>query len=377
MSYLRILMSAVLSMVMQVSAAWAGPMLQGGWSSGGGEILKDSRNPWFLNNTAEIKYCIMIDETQFGASRSLAEAQTLRALEFWKTEFRSAVLPELKGFGPLKIATQTYRAVPCGVDVDLAFQFGVLTEEQRRNVPDPSDFGAFAIRTEYDPKSLKGRGFIYVSPNPGAVWSHHAGEFLYLTLVHELGHVFGLSHVGSYGDLMSEGFVEALLGAAGRKEIPPTYRYFSLPQGGQRICPAEILLQTWNQYFSAPPNTKCYEFHFQHQAGNELFGPTSFEVRTSLNLTDVSQVVDTAVLKMSRFHPVNVSVIWLPKEQQLFNPQDFVQQDFPGIIGPSLFEMIKQGRLKSNGESISVEFEQGRQMLRITVIIKGEVYHLL
>lgn len=36
-----------------------------GMDSGGGKIVKDSNNPWFVNNTSQVNYCIERDSSTF------------------------------------------------------------------------------------------------------------------------------------------------------------------------------------------------------------------------------------------------------------------------------------------------------------------------
>ena len=64
----------------------------GGWSSGGGGLLKDTVNPWFLNNTSVVNYCVLIDEKNFGADQEVVKLQLSRAIDFWKEQFTHAVL---------------------------------------------------------------------------------------------------------------------------------------------------------------------------------------------------------------------------------------------------------------------------------------------
>ena len=66
------------------------------------------------------------------------------------------------------------------------------------------------VRTEFDGVQLRGKGFIYISPENGPYalsgpgpfgaiienrWGFAGGKLLELALIHELGHVFGIRHV--------------------------------------------------------------------------------------------------------------------------------------------------------------------------------------
>jgi hypothetical protein len=189
----------------------------GGWASGGGELHRDERNPWFLSNTSTVTYCVSIDEEHFGTTREKAEVAVTTALAYWKAEIGSVE------HGHSDVGTQTFvRQASCSNDVDVAFQFGVLTPDQKEHIGDTSRFAALSVRTDYDLVKLRGKGFVYVSPETGDLapvsldllaehWQRSDGKLLALTLMHELGHVFGLIHSGSDDDLMGEGYVERIL----------------------------------------------------------------------------------------------------------------------------------------------------------------------
>jgi hypothetical protein len=61
------------------------------------------------------------------------------------------------------------------------------------------------MRTSYDRKNLHGKGYIYATPTQGPhkyggtplsydPWTVGNGSFFFMTMLHELGHVFGLQH---------------------------------------------------------------------------------------------------------------------------------------------------------------------------------------
>ena len=55
-------------------SALQSPLVAGEWNSGGGEFLADSLNPWFIQNTKIVTYCIEIDDNAF----HLGDARTRR-----------------------------------------------------------------------------------------------------------------------------------------------------------------------------------------------------------------------------------------------------------------------------------------------------------
>lgn len=366
----------------------------GGWSSGGGGLLKDAVNPWFLNNTKTVRYCIAIDENNFGVSVAAARTQLLKAIQFWKDDFQSAMMQTLPRFGPVKIATQDFAEVACDQAPEIEFLFGILNQEQKVFLRDPAEFAAVAVRTHYDRVQLRARGFVYVSPVTGplaynpegvieAAWSHQDGQLLYLTLVHELGHVFGVSHRGSLGDLMAEGFVEGVLSSA---KLFPTVNvsysgFFALPQSTQMICPDKLLLDKWKLFFDVNGDETCFQFQFLHKAGKELFGETKMKVLVARSNMEVGREVREISLKIARFFPKFRSHIYLTKEQQVFAQSELPVELKGLILGATGVEVGKEGEfVLSDGKtrrSVKVRFEQGSVITSIDGVLDGRIVTLL
>jgi len=191
-----------------------------GWSSGGGELIRDKNNPWFLQNTTTVKYCVQIDEKNFGQTRADVTRRVQNAIAFWKRQ-----LPDLEYTQwtepRIVLGTQNFIEEKCSKNSDIVFQFGTLTEEQKKKLGSTSDIIGLTVRTDYDRVNLKGKGFIYFAPENGPLkptakdvaenmWSSGTGAALYPLIIHELGHIFGLQH-SSDVVLMNEDFAEELV----------------------------------------------------------------------------------------------------------------------------------------------------------------------
>lgn len=241
---------------------------------GGAELLQGKQNPWFIQNTATIKYCVKIDEDSFGATRESATNAISIAINYWKAEFKDARWSgESQG---IKVATQVFEEVACSNDVevtednvDIVFQFGVLSKSQIDIVRTPTRYVAFTVRTAYDETQFKGKGFVYVSPEQGDLraddqeiarspWAIENGRLLQFVLMHELGHIYGLTLKGN--GLMSANFVEWMLNkknAAILAQIKDEPNFFKYENTNRLHCKNDGLDPFISYVFDVPPGWKC------------------------------------------------------------------------------------------------------------------------
>lgn len=212
-------MNTRVRIVAAIAATLTGlPALAGNSSSGGGYIYEDQLNPWFLENTGVVPYCVEQDAAVFHLEPTRAREIVADTLAEWKRAFAAAsnvsyAPGELEPYGQVRVATQTFVEGACDENTLLRFQLGTLTTEQQQHLQEPASVVASTVRTSYDLEALRGKGFIYVAADagplrptsPGVVdhpWDRGDGALLARVLLHELGHVFGLPHFGDQGSLM-------------------------------------------------------------------------------------------------------------------------------------------------------------------------------
>ena len=194
-----------------------------GWNSGGGDLAGALGNPWFLENTKVVPYCVDLEPRNFSVSKSRVIDLIERSIEFWKDEFNSQVKGSYQRFllseNTARLGTQSFvREEACGSQTLIRFVFGrspAASPETRR-------FAATTQLEFYNRISLRGQGAIYVLPDVGldrfrsesgieSAWTQGENGLLLHTLIHELGHVFGIQHEGPPNSIMSREFVEHIL----------------------------------------------------------------------------------------------------------------------------------------------------------------------
>jgi hypothetical protein len=224
-----------------------------GWTSSGGETLKDKINPWFLQNTTEVRYCILVDQANFGQSFADVQRRVQKTLQIWKHQLGNLKMRSVGGSSSdenlPRLGTQNFIEVNCNLNgpristngADLVFQFGVLSGEQLSKIGDPTSYIGLTVRTEYDPVNLRGKGFMYFSPENGPLklnksglvqnpWSRQNGQMLLVALLHELGHVFGIQHTDHF-PLMEESYLEFVLTNFGQDDDEQTSNPIDLKDG--------------------------------------------------------------------------------------------------------------------------------------------------
>ncbi len=249
----------------------------GGWISSGGEVFKNAKNPWFVNNTTEVHYCVVFSKDDFSIKEADALPLIAEGLRYWKQQLdgKAAISLDLPHDGLignfLEVATQNFILNPTCLgqeELVLKFGYGALDKDELAYMKEPEKYVGLTLRKSYDEVNLKGSGSIYISGDHGKnaykktskdvideAWQYP--KLLQYVIIHELGHVFGLPHSGS--GLMSEVFLDQLLirkfaALYVREPISP----FIKPSDKAEICDASVL-PTGSQSFLAPYFTLSFK----------------------------------------------------------------------------------------------------------------------
>ncbi len=315
----------------------------GGWHSSGGELFGDEKNPWFVSNTTDVKYCVSVDTASVHAPRDAVVRLIGDALAYWKREFSRSIAVTK---GHAAIATQTFTEIDCALGIaDLRFLigYGSLNAKEIAHLETPEKYIGVAVRTDYDTMNLRGKGFVYIGSDFGPhsyqtadlrkyalipdAWKYE--PLLFYALLHELGHVFGLPHTGA--GLMSEVFLEQLLNQniyeAFLKEPVESFFY-----PNEHLDSCDLLSGAAKNWFGADLDSKCIRLEM-----TSAYAP----------ITVFSKASDTAAwLRIGQFTYNSVNLfdirhrpavlLALPDGQKVFTPEQANYHSF--MIGGMFFE---------------------------------------
>ncbi len=316
---------------------------QSGWVSSGGELFGFNKNPWFLRNTSEVKYCIKVDSGTFTATAEVVRESLKGALEYWKKQLAA---PKLE-IGVTEIATQNFTEVSDCQNTDLQFLFGYnsLNLEQRNFLADSQKYIGVTVRTEYDRSNLLGRGFIFIASDSGPNSYQNNGQLiqkawaypklLQYALMHELGHVFGIPHSGS--GLMSEIFLDQLLYRR-LFEFYLNNPYLStvVPPDSFETCSDS---GTFNQkFFKLQKPTAC--LRFERQAGANVVWKVLAKEKAQSPHEEIGSLHTTwATDRISASKPA--VIVQLPPEQKVFAATEVLLNNY--LIGPIITDVSYKG----------------------------------
>lgn len=283
---------AVLALLSVVS----GPTARADWASGGGALVQDARNPWFLQNTPVIDVCLIWDKRNFNPVDTSAQDIVRRiegAFAYWRREFARAYTVG----NVVQVAQQQVRVrqiveidvdqpLPgqtCWQPVDLQIQLGWLSAEQQtffnERMGGVQRYIAALVRTDYDQVRMRGKGFLYLSADSGPLapddpdvvrnpWSLGSGALIDNALIHELGHLFGVPHKGTTS-IMAEDYLERIFNpkyAWLNARYVWSAGFFAWDTGrGQPIrslCWNEPLRRGWREFLQADADDRCIDIVF-------------------------------------------------------------------------------------------------------------------
>lgn len=356
---------------------WAG---DGGWISSGGESFHDAKNPWFLAG-AEVSYCLVVDDATFELDAQTIESNVVAAIDYWQREFSKQSGPVLghkrKSF---KLGNNTFHktnASGCSGSEDLRFIFGSgsLREDERKFLTGgQQNFVGVAVRTDYDSKNLRGKGFIYLasgkdiessvlsSDTVKKPWA--SAKLLKLALIHELGHVFGIPHMGS--SLMSEVFMDILLSKYYSQDFIKL-KVESFVSSEREIKRCAFITPEMINFFGLKLNTSCLKIVWVDAKSFDVYSST-FDQEPILVAKAVSLEVDFFGIESRP-----ISFLRLTKEQTVF--------DWSAIDNRSLVAGPLQERFNMKGKiiilkdmkSLPVQISLSPESFTMNSILNGKI----
>lgn len=334
----------------------------GNGSSGGGFIYGDQVNPWFFQNTDTVTYCIKISPDFSDLSEDAITSTITDAFQYWKKAFKTADYYHL-GLSPVpKIATQNFVQVDCESRPDISFQFGTLSDSQLKTNKNIRQTIAVAYRERYDSANLRAQGYIYVAPEKGALrpigssfrekpWSDGSKSLLF-TLIHEMGHIFGLQDDHSSNEsleLMNARFVERISSKEYWKALEPEDLR---PLGASVTAEGTTVVKPENQ-----SERDAFEKWFGESSSAYYFvgKGSSIEVTTLSETLGSIQLTSDESIMINENNAQLVS-LWLPKNQKVFQVFGLPLQTYLGLVkGKKSFTITGLEFVKTDGSKEKVD----------------------
>lgn len=197
-----------------------------GWIGSGGDLLGDTKNPWWVQNKKTIRYCIKVDQQSISAKESDIDLVVEKSFQNWLVELKYFFKNEdsLFKLGDQALIKQDCQGDQEGQDITFYFGWNSLDPEKKEKIRQLKDYKSIVgltVRTHYDTENLTGKGFIFIGSDRGSdkfksheplypqPWRHPF--LLSMVLAHEIAHVFGFQHSEQFDFLMREDFFELFL----------------------------------------------------------------------------------------------------------------------------------------------------------------------
>lgn len=329
-----------------------------GWTGSGGELFEFDKNPWFVRNTDTVFYCPIHDQASTTATTEVFKKAFGQALTFWQIEFaRSQTGNPSAGFA--KIGDQKWVEDCSKADLEIKFGHGTLNEDEIKFLKIPQKYVGITVRKQYDFISLKGKGIIYISSDKGPhayenkdgrliseAWQSE--KLLQYALQHELGHVFGVSHMGT--GLMSETFLDQLLSKRmasffDKEPILP----FLFPASEIEVCAGLAEAGDFKHaFFNADPSAKCMKLTLDANStqSSTLIWKVSIKKTTEGEYEQIGQMrATTPTARQFAMKPA--VLVQLPSEQKVFEIKEHPFSSF--MIGPLFQETSYEGFYTQTG----------------------------
>lgn len=186
--------------------------------NGGDYLPAENASSWFVGESNTITYCVQL-APDFGVNNARANKAIEIAFNKWK-EYIDQKQVNVSRDEQSKLPTTWQKSESCNGAQDLTFYFGVTNPDVQRSFKNFVNPVAFAIRTQFDSTTGRGKGFIWLA-KLGSVTTD-CEEFpecenfpnwqlpynLEGMLIHEIGHAYGTAHI--QWTIMDQDFVHKL-----------------------------------------------------------------------------------------------------------------------------------------------------------------------
>jgi hypothetical protein len=372
----RILISIIFAMGIFPGFAYAG------WNSSGGEDFNNLHNPWFVRNTPIVHYCVALDSSSFSADRSKVDALISKAFSYWNDQFQKGGSNKVRQL----LGTHEFKKnVQCDGSEEIKFQFGygTLNQRQMEYLKDPSRHIGIAVRTEYDAVNLKGKGFVFFASDLGPhkirtdglvekPWNYDG--LLYRSILHEIGHVLGLPHIGD--GLMSETYLERILNRLTYKlysKADDLVDFFNPPLESSS-CKVQSAISS---FFQLPSEMTCLHLRYNRGSASssiEVFGSRTEEA-DKVQVGRIDPVNGCKPLE-SVTPDINVKMsmtVRFDERQKIYSKDEIgIFETF--VLGPAFVEFGCSGNYETaNKTTMPVYFRIGPGFHQILGTVDGSI----